>query len=194
MAAQFGLSHCENVTSPAPVTVNPPSCLIASSPSNKSNPNRSPPTTRTSIAKGGFAPILTCTTLIPQHVSAAPSAVSTWIVFFIYAQQHDLWTSDCIHPVSMWVCLPPLWAHKLFSSSMPNSTTYGLVTAYILCPLCMMFHQCETVTTSSVPFTRFWGMRLALNSHPLAHFPGNIEQCAHAADINNTRQFFKAWH
>ena len=148
IAAQFGQSHCGNVTSPARYSYSSQllDCI------NKSNPSRSPPTTRTS--KSGLRTNTNCTTPILQHVSAPPSAVSTRVAFFIHARQDNLWTSDCVHPVS-------------------TRAVHGV-------PLM------QTVTTSSASFTRFWGMRLVLNSRPLARFPGNIEQCAHADDIDNT--------
>ena len=75
MSTHTGLSSCGKLTVSSLVTYTPPSFLMISKPSSRSNPNNFPSATRTSTSIGHPLPTLSWTRPMPQHLRA-PSTVN----------------------------------------------------------------------------------------------------------------------
>ena len=76
---------------------------------------------------------------------------------------------------------------------MPNSTTYRLVTAYILCPpeLCMVFHAVPNSHHRQCTIYKILRDEVGTEFSPPCSFPGQYWAMCHA---DNMWQFFRAWH
>ena len=100
IVAQVGSSHRRNFTSPVLVKDIPPNSLIASRPSNKSNPCNSPSTILTSTVIRSVVPTLSSTTPTPQLLIGLPATVNTGVSFCFHSRKHCLRASDCVQPTS----------------------------------------------------------------------------------------------
>lgn len=99
MAVQIGLGHWGSFTSPVLVMDIPASCLIASRPSNKSNPSISSSTIKASMSIEGLLLMSSQTTPTTQHLRVFPSTVRIYTSFLSYAWQHALHMTVWVQPV-----------------------------------------------------------------------------------------------